>query len=175
MKKPKHDPEPVEAAIEPLDVPPNLTVAANTIGPIIGVVDGSDAAPGEVGEFLTAVGSFAYAAGTVSGTTSTGTINLITMPPGDWDLTVSASFTNVITAAVFYLNPPTPTGMSNSMAGLNADYTLAGTEETIIIGQCARGSFAVTTNLTFFVQVYNQSQSEPAGTMDIRIEARRRR
>jgi hypothetical protein len=177
MKKPKSpskefdDPE-VEAQDQP--VPPGL-LATQLFGPITGVVDGSDAAPGEVGEFLTAIGTFAYAAGTTAGVGSTGSINLISMPPGDWDLTISASFSNLITSALFELSP-IPTGMSNGMVGLNGNFTMAGEAQTVvIIGQSARGSFAVTTALVFLVQVFNSSTSEPAGTMTLRIEARRRR
>jgi hypothetical protein len=158
---------------------PRLTPTPSTSppipGPITGVVDGSDAAPGQVGEFLTAVGSFAYAAGAGSGVTSTGSISLINMPPGDWDFTISASFSDLITSALFLLNPAV-TGMSNRMFGLNGNFTMAGEAETVIIvGQSARGSFAVNTPLVFEVQVFNSTSAEPAGTMDLRIEARRRR
>jgi hypothetical protein len=158
---------------------PRLTPTPSTSppipGPIIGVVDGSNAAPGQVGEFLFATGTFAYAAGTTAGVTSTGHINLINMPPGDWDFTISASFSDLITSALFFLDP-LPTGMSNPMFGLNGNFTMAGEAETVvIIGQSARGSFAVNTMMIFEVQVFNSSTSDPAGTMTLRIEARRRR
>jgi len=154
---------------------PVITTTPPLAGPVIGVVDGSDAAPGQVGEFMFATGTFAYAAGTTSGVTSTGHINLISMPPGDWDFTISASFSDLITSALFFLDP-LPTGMSNPMFGLNGNFTMAGEAETvIIIGQSARGSFAVTTSMVFEVQVFNNSTSDPAGTMTLRIEARRRR
>jgi len=154
---------------------PTPSVTPPLPGPIIGVVDGSNAAPGQVGEFMFAIGTFAYAAGTTVGVGSTGTINLINMPPGDWDFTISASFSDLITSALFFLNP-IPTGMSNPMFGLNGNFTMAGEAETVVIvGQSARGSFAVNTELTFEVQVFNNSTSEPAGTMTLRIEARRRR
>jgi hypothetical protein len=154
---------------------PTLSTSPPIPGPIIGVVDGSNAAPGQVGEFMTAVGTFAYAAGGGTGVGSTGTINLINMPPGDWDFTISASFSNLITSALFFLNP-LPTGMSNAMFGLNGNFTMSGEAETVVIvGQSARGSFAVNTELTFEVQVFNSTTAEPAGTMSLRIEARRRR
>jgi hypothetical protein len=158
---------------------PNLAPTISTTppipGPIIGVVDGSDASPGQVGEFLTAIGTFAYAAGTAAGQGSTGSINLINMPPGDWDLTISASYSNLITSSLFFLNP-FPTGMSNEMFGLNGNFTMPGEAETVvIIGQSARGSFSVNTPLIFEVQVFNSSTALPAGTMTLRIEARRRR
>lgn len=154
---------------------PTLSTSPPIPGPITGVVDGSNAAPGQVGEFMFAVGTFAYAAGTTGGVTSTGQIALINMPPGDWDFTISASFSDLITSALFFLNP-VPTGMSNPMFGLNGNFTMAGESETvIIIGQSARGSFAVNTLLSFEVQVFNNATTDPAGTMTLRIEARRRR
>lgn len=155
---------------------PTLSTTPPVPGPIIGVVDGSDAAPGQVGEFLTAVGTFAYAAGATGGVGSTGFINLITMPPGDWDFTIAASFTDLISSALFLLNPFPVTGMSNEMFGLNGNFTSSMEAETvIIIGQSARGSFAVTTPLRFEVQVFQGAAGLPAGTMALRIEARRRR
>ena len=154
---------------------PAQAVTQATIGPIVGVVDGSDAAPGEVGEFLIAAGTFNYAAGTAAGQGSTGHIALINMPPGDWDLTVSAAYTNLISSSLFFLDP-LPTGMSNAMFGLNGNFTFPGeAENVIIIGQSARGSFAVNTQLTFQVQVFQSSTALPAGTMTLGIEARRRR
>ena len=156
------------------DLPAPAT-STSTIGPIIGVVDGSDAAPGEVGEFLTMSGTFSYGAGTAGGIGYTGQIALLNVPPGDWDFTVSSSYSNLITASAFFLNPQ-PTGMSNEMFGLNGNLTFPGeVEEVVIIGQSARGSFAVATLLSFEVQVYQSSTALVAGVMTMRVEARRRR
>jgi hypothetical protein len=146
------------------------------VGPIVGVVDGSDAAPGEVGEFLTAIGTFNYAA---SPATSTGQLAMINMPPGDWDIWASASFTTLIESTLFHLNP-VPTGMSNSMFGLMGLFSVSNlvsmdVETLVLVGQTARGSFAVPTLLSFEVQVFQGSASLPAGTMILRVEARRRR
>lgn len=157
---------------------PAPSSSTSTIGPIIGVVDGSDAAPGEVGEFLTASGTFNYAAGTTTGVTSTGQIDLINMPPGDWDMTIAAAFSTLIDSGEFLLNPQ-PTGVTNKMWGLNGNFLGPGQPgadmlTAIIIGENARGSFAVNTLLSFEVQVF-QGPSGPAGLMTIRIEARRRR
>lgn len=145
------------------------------IGPIIGVVDGSDAAPGEVGEFITGIGTFAYA---VYPAVSNGTINLLNVPPGDWDFTVSASYTSVIDGSNFALSPK-PTGMSNDMIGENANFLVGTTVPAlnlVLVGQSARGSFAVATMLTFAVNVDNSgTPGAGPGTMAMRIEGRRRR
>jgi hypothetical protein len=170
-RHPQRTAPPPAVIVRDLPAPSSST---STIGPIIGVVDGSDAAPGEVGEFLTGGGSFNYAAGSAAGVTTTGQLDLLNMPPGDWDFTVSAAFSTLITSALFRLNPQ-PTGVSNQMFGLNGNFTMAGEETSIIIGQSARGSFAVTTLMSFEVQVYQGTAALPAGLMTMRIEARRRR
>lgn len=152
-----------------------------TRGPIVGVIDGSDAAPGEVGEFLTAVAEVNYAAG--PSTSGPFQIPLINMPPGDWDCTISASFTTLIDSAWFILNPQ-PQGVSNEMYGLmglfgggsgGAGTPPADLETVILIGQSARASFALTTLMNFQVEVYQGTSAGLAGVMALRIECRRRR
>jgi hypothetical protein len=152
---------------------PAPSSSTSTIGPIIGVVDGSDAAPGEVGEFLTADVEFAYGAGGAGGLVTTGQIPLINMPPGDWDFTISATFSTTIGSALFYLNPK-PIGMSNIMIGGDGNFGTMAVEGVAIIGQSARGSFSVTTLLSFFVEVF-QVANGAGGNMDLVIDARRRR
>lgn len=147
------------------------------IGPIIGVVDGSNAAPGEVGEFVAASGTFNY----LANAPNTGTIALINMPPGDWDMGCAATFTTLVGSVLFQLSP-VPVGMSNALAGFIGIFS-AGTSSTmdaeslVLVGQTGRGSFAVTTQLTFNVQVDQATTAPglPAGVMTLDIQARRRR
>lgn len=150
---------------------PAPSSSTSTIGPIIGVVDGSDAAPGEVGEFLVAIGTFNYNAGVGN----IGSLNMINMPPGDWDIYTSANFSTIIGSALFELSP-IPTGMSNALTGEQGNFAPAGEEVAVIIGQPGRGSFAEPTMLTFHVEV-DQALTPPlpAGMMNLRVEARRRR
>lgn len=152
---------------------PAPSSSTSTIGPIIGVVDGSDAAPGEVGEFLTASVEFGYIAGGVAGNVTSGQIDLINMPPGDWDFTISATFSTTIGSALFFLSPE-PTGMSNIMIGGDGNFGTMSVEGVAIIGQSARGSFAVTTLLSFSVEVFQVAGGD-AGAMNLVIDARRRR
>ena len=157
---------------------PAPTSSTSTIGPIIGVVDGTDAAPGEVGEFIQALGTFNYAA---YPNTSQENITLLNLPPGDWDAAASASFTTAVGAVFFALAAPVPTGASNSMVGFTGDFgppgaLAADVAEVALIGQWARLSFANTTPLIFVLQVdQGTNASLLAGTMTIRIECRRRR
>lgn len=156
---------------KPRDLPAPSS-STSTIGPIIGVVDGSNAAPGEVGEFITGTGTFNYAG---YPNASNGTIALLNVPPGDWDFTVAASYTGLIDGSQFALSPK-PVGMSNDMIGENANFVAGSAENVVIVGQSARGSFAVTTMLTFEVNVDNSTTTSlVAGTMAMRLEGRRRR
>lgn len=50
-------------------------------GPIIGVTDGSDAAPGEVGEFM-----FNSVSGVIAQNAGLATYQALTLTPGDWDV-----------------------------------------------------------------------------------------
>lgn len=155
---------------------PNLLPQLKAVGPIIGVTDGSDAGPGEVGEFITAQGSMSYAP---YPTDTANSISLIVVQPGDWDFTISASFSTLIGGAVFELRPWPVIGMSNQMVGyMSSVGDVPGIDfGTLIIGQSARGSFSVPTLLAFYCQVYMSGDSNltTGGTMDLRIEGRRRR
>lgn len=156
---------------KPRDLPAPSS-STSTIGPIIGVVDGSNAAPGEVGEFITGTVTMSYAA-YPSATTQTMTV--LNVPPGDWDFTVSSAYTGLIGGSQFALSPK-PVGMSNDMIGENANFALGTMENIVVIGQSARGSFAVTTVMAFEMNVDNSPTSTlAAGTMSLRLEGRRRR
>lgn len=145
------------------------------IGPIHGVTDGSNAAPGDVGEFLSFTGTFAYQG---SPNFSVGTISLAVIPPGDWDLTVSASAG--LNEGMSFNVQPIPTGLSNGMAGASAIFSTSGggqgAENIVLIGQAARGSFSIPTLLPFSVSVNMVGTTGlPAGSMLMRLEARRAR
>lgn len=149
-------------------------------GPIIGVTDGSDAAPGQVGEFLHGVTQIA----TSPGVTVLTTVSPLTVPAGDWDLWASMylsdtsgiydSQNHVARAGVsaFWLNPQ-PTGVSNqmqAMVGLGA--SLGNVMDKAITGMPARGSFTASTPLLFRVDI---EDPDTAGFAVLTCEARRRR
>lgn len=159
---------------------PGLIPPSTVVGPIVGVTDGSDAGPGEVGEFVTTDGFTNYAAYPAA---TVGNISLIVMQPGDWDMWISAIFTTDVGGAFFQLPAPLPVGVSNSMVGYTALAASVGSqaggtgvEGVVVIGQYARGSFAVPTLLAFVTRVDQSSNNTlPAGTMQLHFEARRRR
>lgn len=150
--------------------------AAPLFGPIMGVTDGSNAGPGQVGEFLGGQVGFSYAA---YPSITNQTVSLTVIPPGDWDLWAWIWLSTATSGAFFGLDPA-PTGISNNMAGLN---TFAGagaldnlSEQILLLGAQARGSFSVPTLLPFVV-IIDQSGATglPAGTGELAFNARRRR
>lgn len=142
-------------------------------GPIIGVTDGSSAAPGEVGEFATGSGTMAY-----SGTASAnviGSISPLVLQPGDWDIGAYMTFTSPVGGA-YYILQPVPPGASNPMQAWGTDVGAAGfgIEYEVLVGASARGSFSVPTLLAFYVVVGIDANAN-SGTAELVVSARRRR
>jgi hypothetical protein len=142
--------------------------------PLQGITDGSNAKAGNIGEYITMVGTMAYAAYPA---VTTGTISAGVLPPGDWNITSAMTASAQIGEVSFYLSPE-PAGMSNAMLGVAGITTYgAGSTQTLsLIGQNARGNFTVPTLLPFAVAVYNNTGSTlVAGTVTLTVEARRMR
>lgn len=146
------------------------------VGPIIGVTDGSDAAPGQVGEAIVGIGSINYAAYPTNTTTS---LALMVIQPGDWSLWPSGSASTVIGGAAFFLDPWPVLGLSSRMEmELSQAGSSPGLAETaVFIGQYARASVSVPTLLAFTVEVFMSGDSSltTAGVFQVRVEGRRMR
>jgi len=78
--------------------------------PLIGVTNGQDAQPGQVGEFIIFTHAVTYPTAS-----STQVVTMGTLPPGDWDLW-GAFTANQISGVSFYLNP-LPAGFTTGMVG----------------------------------------------------------
>lgn len=143
-------------------------------GPILGVTDGSDAQPGQVGEFVSASSSIPY---TAYPTATQVVVSSIVLQPGDWDVWGLVTFTTNIGIAALYLSPQ-PAGLSNAMVAINA-VSAPGvqTQEMISLTiPTARASVAVPTLLAFTFAIYqNLDAALPAGTATFNVEARRTR
>lgn len=154
-------------------VPPSGTTPTPSPG-IKGVTDGSDAGPGQVGEFVTGTATLAYTANA----NTTGAVSPIVMQPGDWDIN-STVICSSNPGGVHWMLNPVPTGVSNDLQGWTGE--LIGGGGTSInpglnIGRSARGSFSVPTLLAFSVTINNSTNPTlPAGTATLTVEARRRR
>src|SRR5262249_31128420 len=115
-------------------------------GPIQGVTDGSEAKPGEVGEYLQTTTTITYPAAT----SSVQNISAAIIPPGDWDLYSMVETIGSVNS-IDYTLLPQPVGVSTSMGG---GMTLAGaTTNFWLPGFAARGLFAVPTLLPFVVRI----------------------
>ena len=141
-------------------------------GPILGVTDGSNAQPGQVGEFVTGTASLAYAANPAI----TQNVNsLIVLQPGDWDVRAFGQTSSAFGVAQFYLSP-VPAGLSNEMNAVVFESTAVGgvLSWDTLVSATARASVKVPTLLAFAMAV-NQSIASglPAGTFTMWVEARR--
>lgn len=142
-------------------------------GPIQGVVDGSPAAPGQVGEFISGTAAFSYGAGVPpAGNPWLGTVSPLVVPPGDWDIgLVGASPYNVGGGVEVQ---PLPTGLADKLQATIA--TGVGTVDlayTIWAGP-VRGLFSVPTLIPVLVSVYSVAAT-PADTVNVTVFARRMR
>jgi hypothetical protein len=140
--------------------------AAGSNVPLVGVTDGSNAQPGQVGEFLSNRQTVNIPA--VTGTNNQ-FLSTIVLPPGDWDIWAWTSVNGIIDALLFSLDPQ-PAGFSNSAAAWFDDPTNNGVGLTIS-GMTARGSVSVPTLLVF---IYS-TVCTTATTAAFQVEARRRR
>lgn len=148
-----------------------------SIGPsvatgITGVTDGSNAAPGQVGEFITSSNTFSYAAYPAN---TTQNVSSLVVQPGDWDLNANMTTSTIIGGADFGLNPQ-PVGVSSAMVAGESNISMTGTETAVLIAQAARASLTVPTLLAFTCHVYQNSVNTlPAGTATLVVTGRRRR
>jgi hypothetical protein len=141
--------------------------------PMKGVTDGSAAAPGNIGEYMTQSANMAYAANPAK---TQQILSVAVIPPGDWNLTATLAVSTVIGEAYFDL-PTIPTGVENDMFGLAVVNTAVSSDQTVRVnGQPARGSFTVPTLLPFSVTV-DQSTATGllAGMATMSVSARRMR
>jgi hypothetical protein len=142
-----------------------------------GVTDGSNAAAGNIGEFVQIVGTMAYAD---VPTHTNGMISVGVVSPGDWDLWAYAQLPTFVNGFNFALKP-VPTGMSNSLAGVQGALDasqMTTVENTLLVGQTGRGNFTVPTLLAFNCDVWQPTTAGAGtgpGTMTLTVGARRRR
>lgn len=152
------------------DILGNQPAPGGVTGPIIGVTDGSDAAPGEVGEFLTFSATGNYQAGAISDVI----LPVGIIPPGDWSLSAQCQF-NTFVGVVWFTVEPTPPGTSAGLAAAMSAITEGGAEELVLLNtMSARGSYSVPTLMAFHINV-NQTMLAglPAGQVTLTLNARR--
>lgn len=120
---------------------------AGTVGggtPLVGVTDGSNAMPGDVGEFITGESTTSLTPAQVF----QADVSPLIVPPGDWLLYASVEGRLGLGGSWWFVKN-SPPGLSNGMQG-----SVGGTEG-VVVGQPARGSFTVATPLVFVLNVTN--------------------
>lgn len=132
--------------------------------PLIGVTNGTDAQPGQVGEWVRLTNSF-----TVPGGNNTTVINMGVLQPGDWDCWAWLGMQMVLNDASFALNP-VPAGFSDT---LTQSLAVTNTSSvTWLLAFPVRALISVPSLLAFNVTTGNPGA---AGTCELEFAARRRR
>jgi hypothetical protein len=144
-------------------------------GPIQGVVDGSQAMPGMVGEVASAaiVGQYTAAA------LQAQTVNTLILQPGDWDVQASCEFSAGINGA-FYQLSVVPSGVSGPMlASLNADVAApvsGGPAPVLNMNSImTQANITVPTLLAFNLTTNTAAAGTAGGNFTLRVRARRMR
>lgn len=161
------------------------TTINQTLANIKGVTDGSNAALGQIGEFITFDVSNPF-----NGypNINDDTIPLAMIPAGDWDLRMNMDTTSQLAAGGVpirvgsfssWLTPPTPPGLSNSLTMVQSLFTASGApaEALIALNSCvARASFAEPTQLMIRIVVDQSSDPVLLGGFSLmHLEGRRMR
>lgn len=135
--------------------------------PLIGVTNGADAQPGQVGEWIDYGLAVSYTAATQSQPVTMGTL-----PPGDWDIWASCNLEPGNTGGSFILNP-IPAGFT--AIGLQTIGAAAVTGQNISVVSAVERALTSVPSLINFTLTTNMGGSGSAGAAGIYFTARRRR
>lgn len=131
--------------------------------PLIGVTNGSDAQPGQVGEWVQFSQNFNYTAAAQTQTLTLGVLN-----PGDWDCWLYASgFAGTYNDCNFELNP-VPPGFAGDMGAGNV--SLSGPVSVTIPSTTVRASITAPSLIAVQIQTneFNQTSGASSGNMTFR-------
>lgn len=167
---------------KPICPPPNFCVVPcpprAISGPIIGVTDGSNAAPGQVGEFLEFSVNVPFPAYPANITTS---VSVAVIQPGDWDFQAACGPQGGNLRAIDFLLEPKPLGMNDAMRGtlfitVASSGMFCGLNDSVVVSQRSRGSFAVPTLMAFTLILDNSGDpNSVASFVEMDMTARRMR
>lgn len=141
--------------------------------PLIGVTNGSDAQPGQVGEFV----SFNQAVTYPAGVANTQVVTMGVLQPGDWDVWSTAGVYGFGGATQFILDPQ-PAGFSSQLQGslLLPQTGVTGTAGSWIIGVMARASISAPTLIAMqFISNMFGDSAATSTSATLLVFARRRR
>lgn len=146
-----------------------ITASGSNV-PLVGVTDGSNAQPGQVGEWVSVeVDNIPV----VADAATTTQVNFGVLQPGDWDCYVGFSDFASSPGNLFGLSPST--GFSNNMRGISL-VGAGSSQANTIVGFPARGSFSVPTLVNFTVTTnYPAGPIQPGQSAFMIFMARRAR
>jgi hypothetical protein len=139
--------------------PPTQNIVENIVNnyitqnvvPRVGVVDGSNAAPGEIGEYYTNTTTV----NVTGGISQTQSVTAGTLPPGDWLVVASLQLDEGV-AGMYMALSPLPAGVSNDMSAEAFVNIAAGggivTGGGVVNSHPARASLTANTPFVFSVQ-----------------------
>lgn len=136
--------------------------------PLTGVTNGSDAQPGQVGEFVTFQLGMPYT-GAVGQVIS---FSMGVLQPGDWDVWYTASATGLTTSIAAEINP-LPVGFVNSLFA-SLDPGSAAGEASVLVSSTTRALISVP-SLVVIQMSLNWVAATTPGTANVYFVARRRR
>lgn len=137
--------------------------------PTIGVTNGSNAQPGQVGEWVEFVATAAYTAAS-----QTQNLTMGVLQPGDWDCTAFCEYSTYITGSQFILAPQ-PAGFSNTMFGATESAGDTGILGITTVSPLARASISVPSLVVFSLTTNGPSAGPSAGQATLTFDARRAR
>jgi hypothetical protein len=136
--------------------------------PVQGVTDGSNAAPGMIGEWVAMAANFNIPTASQLGLA----VTVGVLSPGDWTCFAYAN-TSVVVSDLSFRLVPVPAGFSNSMDGAVGSFP--GMLNATIVGPPARASITVPTLVAFGLNTNTSAAGPTAGTGIMNFEARRSR
>lgn len=141
--------------------------------PLIGITDGSNAKPGEVGEYIKGAATVHYAA---YPTVTVQTVSVLVVPPGDWNLWGYMTLSTGVGGANFATTTP-PAGMDDWITALAIESAVAGSVDYIFLpSNTVRGLFTVPSLIATQVTVWQTTNATlPAGVATVKIMGRRMR
>lgn len=137
--------------------------------PLIGVTNGSDAQPGQVGEFVTFSVFAPYPTSELQQTIVAGVLQ-----PGDWNVWAWTAYSTYVTGALMNLNPQPPGFFDTMTAQI---YAGSGTDEQglVVVAPMTQASLSVPTLVSFGVLTNANGAGVAAGNVYLYVRARRMR
>ena len=134
--------------------------------PLIGVTNGTDAQPGQVGEWVQFAATVAYAGSGSAVTTST---SMGVLNPGDWDIWIYGSSSTFLLEGEVNLLSPVPAGFTGNLYTI--DFSPTGASAATVCSSTERALISTQT----LIVIQTTLAANTAGSFSLYFKARRRR